>query len=218
MQENNQYTNATDQQMITANSDEYPGASAPHFNQMYTAISDILNDVWKQTEVNLCLLVEILKEKKPINEKTIQTLAEEIKCESNVIAHIFTKIKKTMKILNKGITDEQIIDRLLAANISLIKKYIKIYTKIAEPTDKFLNISNALDSLPNQNQGEDEEQSQFGSIEGTETIIELFAIFLTTAQIAGKKQSIGRSLRNRKSRSRKSRKSRKSKSRKRSKG
>jgi len=210
-------------------------------------LKESVEDIWKQTEINLCLLVAMLKEKEKernnASESTIigETISnienaplpeplEKIKCNSDVIAPILDKIKKTMKIINKDISEEQIIDQLLVSNISLIKKYIQLYVDIIKNIDKnlvdvsdtefksgidmFLAISKMLDNLLNSMSSlntvmNNQEQGQVRTISNAETaelIIGLVAGIFTTAQILGGKKN----KKNKKSKKNKVRKSRKS--------
>ena len=206
-------------------------------------LKESVEDIWKQTEINLCLLVAMLKEKErkntsksPIISEAISNIEnaplpeplEKIQCNSDIIAPILDKIKKTMKIVNKDMTEEQIIDRLLVSNISLIKKYIQLYVDIIKNIDKsaidvsdtefetgidmFLAISKKLDDLLNSMSSlniEQDEQGQGKSIsnaESTELVLGLVSGIFTTAQILGGKKN----KRTKKNKGRKSRKSRKS--------
>jgi hypothetical protein len=190
-------------------------------------IDEILNEIWKQAQVYLCLLVAMLKEKKKTDKseiisKTIEKIENapipedpgKIICDSDTIAPILSKIKKTMilfdkeKLINKELSDEQ-MDRIIGANISLIKKYIQLYTDIIKKIDNedideakkeeglklFLAIPEILDNLLNNvsslnaetNQDQGQGQS-IGKVEGAEIIIETFALALASSQmVAGKK-------------------------------
>ena len=90
--------------------------SAPPLSQSDTNVDETLNEIWKQTQVNLCLLVAMLKEKKNtdksnIIDETIQKIENasipknpgKIQCDSDVIAPILSKIKNTMKLINNKI-------------------------------------------------------------------------------------------------------------------
>lgn len=210
--------------------------SEPQPQELDTNVEEFLDDTWKQTQVYLCLLVAMLKEKKNTDKsniisETIQKIEnapipedpKKIVCDSDKISPILLKIKKTMKLVNNDMSDEKILDRIIGANISLIKKYIKIYTDIArkikigdisddqkkEGINMFLDISKILDNLLNNmsslNIQQDQGQS-IGSVEAFEGVIEILGLVTgSTQMVAGKKYK-------RKSRKgKKSRKSRKSK-------
>ena len=190
-------------------------------------LKESVEDIWKQTEINLCLLVAMLKEKerKNISKSTIigETISnienaplpeplEKIQCNSDVIAPILDKIKKTMKIINKDMTEEQILDRLLVSNISIIKKYIQLYIDIIKNIDKsaidvsdtefktgidmFLAISKKLDDLLNSMSSLNIEQDEQGlgqgksisNAESAELVLGLVSGIFTTAQILGGKK------------------------------
>jgi hypothetical protein len=209
-------------------------------------LKESVEDIWKQTEINLCLLVAMLKEKErkntsksPIISEAISNIEnaplpeplEKIKCNSDVIAPILDKIKKTMKIINKDMTEEQIIDLLLVSNISIIKKYIQLYLDIIKNIDKsaidvsdtefetgidmFLAISKKLDDLLNSMSSlniEQDEQAQgqgksISNAESAELVLGLVSGFFTTAQILGGKKG-KKNKRSKKNKERKSRKSR----------
>jgi hypothetical protein len=193
---------------------QYYDPSAPPLPQSDENTEEILNEILKQTEVNLCLLVAMLKEKKNTDKsniisETIQKIENapipgnpgKIECNSDTIAPILLKIKKTMKVINKDLSDEQILDRIIGANISLIKKYMQLYGDISKKVDinMFSDISKILDNLlnsvsslnvgQNQDQGQGQGQGQsIGSVEASELVIETFALALASSQmIAGKK-------------------------------
>jgi hypothetical protein len=205
----------------------------PQPQELDTNVEEFLDDTWKQTQVYLCLLVAMLKEKKNTDKsniisETIQKIEnapipedpKKIVCDSDKISPILLKIKKTMKLINNDMSDEKILDRIIGANISLIKKYIKIYTDIAgkikigdisddqkkEGINMFLDISKILDNLLNNvsslNIQQDQGQS-IGSVEAFEGVIEILGLVTgSTQMVAGKKY---------KRKSRKGKKSKKSK-------
>jgi hypothetical protein len=185
----------------------------PQPQDLDTNVEEFLDDTWKQTQVYLCLLVAMLKEKKNTDKSTIQKIEnapipedpKKIVCDSDKISPILLKIKKTMKLINNDMSDEKILDRIIGANISLIKKYIKIYTDIAgkikigdisddqkkEGINMFLDISKILDNLLNNvsslNIQQDQGQS-IGSAEAFEGVIEILGLVTgSTQMVAGKK-------------------------------
>ena len=144
-----------------------------------------------------------------------------------------SKIKNTMKFINTEMSDEQILDSIIGANISLIKKYIKLYVdiiekindksiivdkaineaKIKEGLPMFLAIPKILDDLLKKDsslnealkQGQSQDQS-FGKVEVGELITEFFALATATGSILG-----GKTFKRKSRKIRKGRKSRKSK-------
>lgn len=193
-------------------------------------IKESIENIWEQTQINLCLLVAMLKDKEristsesPIIGETISKIEgaqlpeplEKIKCNSDMIAPILDKIKKTMKVINKDLTDEQIIDCLIVSNSSLIKKYINLYLDISDDgKEKFIkiseNIDNLLNNMPDLNKEEEQGQGQsVNNFESAELVLGLVSGIFTTAQILGGKKS----KKNKGRKSKKSKKSRKRKSR-----
>ena len=209
-------------------------------------IKEILDEIWNQTQVNLCLLVEMLKEKKKtdtsdiisdaiskIENAPIPVDSGKIECDPDKIEPILSKIKNTMKFINTEMSDEQILDSIIGANISLIKKYIKLYVdiiekindksiivdkaineaKIKEGLPMFLAIPKILDDLLKKDsslnealkQGQSQDQS-FGKVEVGELITEFFALATATGSILG-----GKTFKRKSRKIRKGRKSRKSK-------
>ena len=232
---------------------QYPVPSEPDFNQMTEQTQpqlqpnninqNIIEETWEQTQINLCLLVAMLKEKNLENKQIISDIENiplperlgKLQCNSYVIAPILNKIKNTMKIINKEMSDEQILDRLLSSNISLIKKYIQLYVNIINNVDKksvnmdisdeefkkgvemFLAIPKKLDELLNNmpslktedNQGLGQGQS-IGNAESAELIIGIVSGIFATAQILGGKKG------KKNKKSKKNQKSKKNKGRRRS--
>jgi hypothetical protein len=171
-----------------------------------------LNEIWKQIQNYLCLLLELLEEKDPnradpIIISAIQNITIlEIACIKGVIS--LPDIKKYIKVV-KVIEDEKdIIDTLLILNISMITKFINLYQEIVQKTPdsaagimstKLISIQTILktllDNVPSLKTAQEKVQSNnTDKIDYAETF---FLLYAGTILVGGRRRKTrGKKLKN----------------------